>query len=297
MRVLLGADMGEGVDAPVVRLLKRLRFNAVQIEPVRVVVPPSVPLWDAGAGFPPMVLTDLVETEEKRGKELVEGIAQNLGADATPPKVLHGMPTDKLLAHADEIGADLIAVDGHEDNPMLAFFIGSVARGLVLGARQSVLLAKPNDIPADQPVRAVLATDHSDYANACWEHLMRFWPRGISHITILTSYPEDRLKAMEPMLPPMAVSATQAMHDQLSARNTALATRLAECFHPACTTITSVISTLPVHEAIAEQMKADNADLLILGARGHGLFERLALGSVALKESLTLPQSVLVVRQ
>jgi nucleotide-binding universal stress UspA family protein len=296
MRVLLGADMGEGVDAPVVRLLKRLRFNAAQVEPVRVVAPPNMPVWDAGAGFPPIALAELTAAEEKRARELVCSIAESFGDEATPPTVLRGMPTQQLLTHADKTGADLIAIDGHEDSPVLAFLIGSVARGLVLGARQSVLLAKASTAPADQPVRAVLATDHSEYADICWERLMRFWPRGISHLTILTSYPEDRLKALEPMLPPMGISATQAMHDQLAARNDALATRLSDCFHPACTTITSVVSSLPVHEAITEQMKADSADLLILGAQGHGFLERLALGSVALREALTLPQSVLVVR-
>jgi nucleotide-binding universal stress UspA family protein len=94
----------------------------------------------------------------------------------------------------------------------------------------------------------------------------------------------------------MGISATRAVHDQACARNQALVTRLSDCFHPSCTTIDSVVSPLPVHEAIEAQLKASRADLLILGAKGHGFIERLTVGSVALREALTLTQSVLVVR-
>jgi nucleotide-binding universal stress UspA family protein len=296
MRVLLGAGMAQGANSPAVQLVKRLRFNAAQVEAVHVVSPMVVPAMEPGMGVPPFALNDLIQVEEARAREITRSIAEAFGDASAGTSVLHGNVASQLLDHAEETGADLIAVDGHEYSPLMAAIIGSVARGLLLGAKQSVLLAKSSDAPLDRPIRAVLATDHSEYADACWEKLIHFWPRGIEHLTVLTAYPEDRLKALEPMLPPMGISASRAVHDQACARNQALMTRLSDCFHPSCTTMDSVVSSLPIHDAIAAQMQASRADLLILGAKGHGLIERLTVGSVALREALTLTQSVLVVR-
>jgi nucleotide-binding universal stress UspA family protein len=299
-RVLLGTDLGQGVDAPSVRLVQRLRFNAAQVEAVRVVGSPIFPAWEISAGMPPIALEELIQAEEARARAVTEAVAERLGDISAGAHVLHGAALQQLLARADETGADLIAVDGHEDSPLLAALIGSVARGLVLGARQSILLAKGSREPdptTETPVRAVLATDHSDYADACWERLVRLWPRGIEHLTILTAYPEDRLRSLEPMLPPLGISPTRAVRDQLCARSDALASRLAERFPPSCTGIDVVLSTLPVHEAIAEQMQASRADLLILGAKGHGLVERLTLGSVSFSQAIgPHPYSVLLLR-
>ncbi len=296
MRVLLGAGMAQGADSPAVQLVKRLRFNAAQVEAVRVVTPLTIPTVEPGMGVPPFALSDLIQVEEARAKEITRSVAETFGDSSAGASALHGNVVSQLLARAEETGADLIAVDGHEYSPLVAAIIGSVARGLLLGAKQSVLLAKSSDAPLDRPIRAVLATDHSEYADACWEKLIHFWPRGIEHLTILTAYPEDRLKALEPMLPPMGISASCAVHEQACARNEALLTRLSDCFHPSCTTLDSVVSSLPVHDAIATQMQASRADLLILGAKGHSFIERLTVGSVALREALTLTQSVLVMR-
>jgi nucleotide-binding universal stress UspA family protein len=297
MRILLGAGtVTEQAGSPAVRLIKRLRFNAVQVEAVRVVQTPIFPVGEPGMGSA-FVYDDLFREATSHAKLMTDALAIELGAASVGGQVLHGNPASAILNRADETRADLIAVDGHEYKPIVAALIGSVARALLLGARQSVLLAKASDALPDRPVRAVLATDHSEYANACWEHLVRFWPRGIEHLTILTSYPEGELKAMDPLLPAMGISVTQAVHDQLCVLNAALMKRLQGCFHPSLTTMDSVVSPLPVHEAIAAQMKASDADLLILGAQGHGFLERLTMGSVALREALTLAHSTLVIRK
>ncbi|MGC4043361.1 MAG: universal stress protein [Armatimonas sp.] len=296
MRILLGTDILDVAAMPALRLLQRLRFNAAQIEAVRVVPPPAFPGWEPEGGYAPEMLAEALQVDMCRADKAVKAAAQELGDAAVGPTVLRGSPIAELLHHANETGVDLIAINGQEGNPRLAPLIGSIARGLVLTARQSLLIARPQTGAAERPLRVVLATDHSEYADQCWGQLMRFWPRGISHLTLLTAYPEDRLKAMEPLLPAMGLSPTRAIHDQLLARNEALATRLSNCFHPACTQIDSVLSILPVHEAIAAQLKASEADLLILGAKGHGLLECLTLGSVALREALTASTSVLIVR-
>ena len=41
---------------------------------------------------------------------------------------------------------------------------------------------------------------------------------------------------------------------------------------------------------------AQNADLLVLGAQGHGFLERLTTGSVSLDQAVARPYSVIVMR-
>jgi nucleotide-binding universal stress UspA family protein len=305
MRIIIGADIVKGVNAPTVNLLKRLRFNAAQVEAVRVISPLVFPMSgsvaDTGIASSSMYLGTMYELEEKQVGEATRQVAAEFGNSSAGSLVLHGHPVDMLLKHAQETATNLIAVGGHEDNPLVAALVGSTARSMILEADQSVLIAKASDASPDRPVRAVLATDHSSYANACWEHFMRFMPRGIEHLTILTSYPQERLKAWEPVLPPMGISPTTAVYNDLCARNEELKTRLARHlerqFDTDTVTIDSVVSPLPIHQAIEAQMSKSHADLLILGAKGHSFIERLSIGSVALQEALTLKQSVWIIRK
>ena len=47
---------------------------------------------------------------------------------------------------------------------------------------------------------------------------------------------------------------------------------------------------------IDEQMTKFNAELLILGAQGHGFMERLFIGSSCLQQVVATPHSVLILR-
>jgi nucleotide-binding universal stress UspA family protein len=51
-----------------------------------------------------------------------------------------------------------------------------------------------------------------------------------------------------------------------------------------------------VNDAIKQTMQEFNAQLLIVGAHGHGFFERMMLGSIALHQVVAEPHSVLVLR-
>lgn len=297
MKIVLGADlvMAAG-SSPVVELLKRLRFREAQTDVVHVVPPPIYTGWEYDPVIAPSVLAEIAQRDRESATEAMEKVVADAGAAlGARAVVVMGNPTERLMVHADENHADLIAINGTIAGPLVAFLTGSVARGLVIGAHQSVLLARGKSEEL-RPLRAVLATDHSPYSERCMARLTELWPQGIQHITILTSYPEDRIRAMEPMLPQMSVEPSQAVRETLEAKNTALIEKLSGCFHPMLTTFESRISPLSVHEAIAEAMKESDADLLILGAHGHSFLERLTMGSTSFRESVFSPYSVLVMR-
>ncbi|MCX6366959.1 MAG: universal stress protein [Armatimonadetes bacterium] len=295
MKIVLGADLAmAGGNSPVVGLLKRLRFARAQTDVVHAVPPPTYTGWEYDPVIAPAVLAEAAQRDHEYATEATGKVVAELGGDAKPVVVM-GNPTERLMVHADESHADLIAINGTVAGPLVAFLTGSVARGLVIGAHQSVLLAR-GESEELRPLRAVLATDHSPYSERCITRLTQLWPQGIQHITVLSAFPEERIRAMEPMLPTMAVEPTQAVRETLEVKNKALIEKLSGCFHPMLTTFESRISSLDVHEAIAEAMKDSEAELLILGAHGHSFFERLTLGSVSFRESVFSPYSVLVVR-
>jgi nucleotide-binding universal stress UspA family protein len=295
MKIVLGADLAMAAGgSPAVELLKRLRFAQVQTDVVHVVPPPVYAGWEYDPVIAPSVLADVMQQDRQSAAEAMDKVVAELGG-AAKTVVVSGNATERLMAHADETQADLVVVNGTIAGPLVAFLTGSVARGLVIGAHQSVLLARGKSEEL-RPLRAVLATDHSPYAERCMARLTQLWPQGVQHITVLSAYPEERLRAMEPMLPAMTVEPSKAVREALEAKNSALIERLSGCFHPMLTTFESRVSPLPVHDAIAETMKTSDAELLILGAHGHSFLERLTLGSTSFRESVFAPYSVLVMR-
>lgn len=301
MKIILGADRAAATGhSPAVDKLKRLRFAGATVTVVNVVPPPIYTGWEYDPGIAPAVLADAIKADCDSARALMSQVAEELGASLSPTvRVLTGNPTECLMNEADQIQADLIAVNGTSAGPLVAFLTGSVARGLVIGAHQSVLVARQRHSFQEgeiRPLRAVLATDHSPYAERCLEKLMVFWPQGIQHITVLTSYPEDRIRAMEPLLPELGVGPVEAVRETLEAKNTALIQKLSACSHPMLTTFSSEVSPLPVAEAISQAMEQNGADMLVLGAHGHSFLERLTLGSVSFRQAVFAPYSVLVLR-
>jgi nucleotide-binding universal stress UspA family protein len=195
------------------------------------------------------------------------------------------------MHHADEIDARLIAVAGTRKGVLRAFFLGSVARALVTGAHQSVLVAK-GEIAAEGPVRAVFATDHSEYANRCLQELLALAPRGLSHLTVITCYPKELVHAMRPFLDEFALDPAEWIEKNLEERNEKVRRTLEPLECPIETRIYADAAT----SSIPVAMKETGADLLILGAQGHGFLERLTLGSTSFHQVMAEPYSVLLLR-
>jgi nucleotide-binding universal stress UspA family protein len=166
-----------------------------------------------------------------------------------------------------------------------------VGRGLVIGAKQSLLIAK-GEVAPEGSVRAVLATDHSRYADRCLTTLLNLAPKGIAHLTVLTAYPRESVEAIRPFLPDYVLDPANWIDDSLRQRNDHVKERLAPL---GCTFDERVVNEQP-NAAIKQAMEETGADLLILGAQGHGWVERLTLGSVSFHQAVVEPSSVLILR-
>ncbi|MBC8135494.1 MAG: universal stress protein [Fibrella sp.] len=303
MNILLGIDRGANTDA--LTLVRRLRFSDATFDLNRVI---PLSQWEAYGRLSEEEATlNYSGMQEIDRQEEADARATLTAASAyfTPEDgkcaihIHHGSPVGVLMEHADASHTDLIAVNAAHQGAVLAFLTGSVARGLVTGAEQSVLLARGNlgvEGDTSHRVRAVLATDHSPYMNRCIDLLLRFRPQGLEHITVLTAYPEDSLDSIQSYLPNLAVSPAASLRRDLEERNHSLVRRLTDAFRPLSTTVSSQVSGEPVECAITRTMEGTGADLLIVGAQGHTLMERLTLGSVSFRQAMTAPYSVMVLR-
>jgi nucleotide-binding universal stress UspA family protein len=88
-----------------------------------------------------------------------EGVIARLGVEAAfqelirelPPQanvriessVRHGAPAEELLAHAEEVGADVIAVGSLRHERLERWLLGSVTTAVVRDGRCSVLVIPP----------------------------------------------------------------------------------------------------------------------------------------------------------
>ncbi len=296
MRTLIGVD-ADGLYRPAIDLLRRLKFagNRATLAHFDSVMTPL-----GGPGPIVYDFSDSVEVQESLktvGESLLEAsskAAEAAGLGESPKTVYAlGNSSDSLLNLADDERADLVAIGSRRQGPLECFFLGSVGRALAIGAHQSFLIAR-GPIKTEGPVRAVFATDHSEYANRCFARLLDMDPKGLEHVTIVTatessidssfgaevgyddrtpyslSEAEDRMRAHG-----------AEMVAQLAAKGVAAEFRIDEG-HPA--------------ESLRNQMEERSADLLILGARGHGVIERIFIGSLALHIVVAEPYSVLVLR-
>ena len=289
MRIVLGVDhAGRWKSAS--DLLARLRFAEGVVDTVSVVEPMAFNPGETLKTLP----HPHRENQESTGHQLACEAAAHLsreGVISGATHVSHGSAATGIMKYADQVRARLIAVGSSGKTALRSFFVGSVGRGLVIGAHQSVLIAR-SPAPPTGPVRAVLATDHSAYANSCLETLLGLWPEGISHLTVVMAYPKDTLEALRPFLPDFVLDPAQWIEEGLEKRNQEVMSRL----KPLGCTLESVVRAGDVHAAIHAAMEASNANLLILGAQGHGFVDRLTLGSVSFFEAIGEPHSVLILR-
>jgi nucleotide-binding universal stress UspA family protein len=301
MKILFGLE--RELD-PAFSLLKQLHFPEATVDIVHVVAPINYALADPinylAFGIEPLEVDRMVaERDKDANRSVAEAMASLSGTYPCQTMVLFGQPAYEILKYSDEQQVDIIAINaGYTESEGVAAVMGSVSCALVAGASQSVLVARNirNRIEAKNPLRVVFATDHSDYANRCFEEFLRLAPTGIGHLAVICAYPKDSLGAMQMILPPKGVNIANIVHKELTVQNE---TMLAQAHERLVTRVLSTASYVlpdPVYTAIDHVMEAEEGDILVLGAKGHGLLERLTMGSVSMHQAIAGKYSTLIIR-
>lgn len=292
MKVVLGVD-SESYYTAASALLARLRFTNAVVDAVHVMSPLTCYPADPYTAMTTPLLAEVMEEREAEARKIVCNARERLTEDGLrvgATSVPKGSEVGELMDYADREQASLIAVGCSGKSATRAFFTGSVGRGLTIGAHQSLLVAKGE--PKEGPIRAVLATDHSPYANDCVCKLRELAPQGIAHLTVMTAYPKEMLGHLMPYLPDIVLDPSEWVEQGLEQRNQQLIEKLT----PLGCAFASRVIGLETDTAIKKAMWEADADLLILGAQGHGFIERLTLGSTSFHQVVAEPYSVLILR-
>ncbi|MBV6458929.1 MAG: hypothetical protein HONBIEJF_02068 [Fimbriimonadaceae bacterium] len=293
MRAVVGVDV-RNAFWPVANLLQALRFPDCEIDLVHA-IEPVLP----DGTFPELsqanAVAELLELAKSQGESVLQDAEARLTAAGVTARSFqrYGDVARQMIEHADEVHADLLCARTETKSYYGSLFLGSVAKGLVVGAHQSVLIAKHDCDPA-RKLTAVFATDHSPYATRCLDLLLKLAPKGIEKFIVVTA------NEITPGLAALLVNDVPAMQDKAPAwiaeklheYNEAICRKL-QALSPQCGS--QVIEGHP-NVAIKKAMAESSADLLIMGAQGHGFFERLRLGSKSFHQAMNEPHSILILR-
>jgi nucleotide-binding universal stress UspA family protein len=203
-----------------------------------------------------------------------------------------GRPSQAILLRAYEMAADLIVVGARGLSAPGDFHLGSTAHQLATDADQAVLIVRPPSQP--RPLSVVLAADGSPEAEKAAAFLCRLaLPRWAEVTIVSVAEAEVALPAgiPEPILD-MPAPVRQALLDAADTNTLSAAACLDDC---AADVQRSLRIGRPAEEILAAGNEND-ADLIVLGARGHTRSAKSHLGGVAQKIVKYAPCSVLIVR-
>lgn len=275
MKAILGIDVA-GAYKPALRLLERLK---IQFDEILLV----------------SALERDVAVERERTEAVLSEVAKRVEENGVRcrSEVVPGRAAEVLIELGERESADLIAVQSERKGAFRSFFFGSVSRGLTIGANRSLLISKDHSVP-DGAIGAVFATDHSSYSQLVADEFIRLAPKGIGKLHIVSAVSMQDYSFWAEHFDPYRSTEERekALQKEFRDRNAALAERFLKEGYQA--TYESPIGS--ANEAIVQAMESQGAELLIIGAQGHGFVERMLIGSVSLHQVVIEPHSVLLIR-
>jgi nucleotide-binding universal stress UspA family protein len=239
------------------------------------------------------LLTENHDTNNQGNKILEEATHHFSGNEMVTTKLLSGNVSKSLLDYANEVQADVISVFCQEKKRWESLFAGSVTRALSTNATQSLAITKQYSKPKER-LSAVFATDHSPYCDECVDKFIELNPTGIEKITVVSASKMD-LSAVEyavPHLPHDIEAILDSINERIKQRNETIANKLTRT-GAKCDTV--FYQDHP-NIAIQDVMNKTSADLLIMGARGHGVWDRIRLGSVSHFHLVKTPYNLFIIR-
>lgn len=293
MKIVMGIDDLEGA----VRqgdLIAALRFDAPYIDAVNVVECIGTALMQPINAERPDLFVEYMNNRESVANELVVRATEALedrGMRNCRGHILKGFVSNELMEWSEKEEADLLSLGSNGKTALEGVLLGSVTRKAVISAKTSLLISRTTHAPR-RPLTVVLATDHSRYSDWFVKRFAQWAPRGIGKLVVTTVFPEHLARSISSLMGHLKFDVAALIRDELEKANRGVISALsglgAECV--------SRIECGYVNEAIEDVMKREQADLLVLGAQGHGFSERFIVGSVALEQATGKPYSVLIVR-
>lgn len=293
MKIVIGVD-NQGAFPPAVKLVSSLKFPEPEVTLLHA-INTALPLVPFGLDSGLEVQNEYGKVVNNLGHAALQyamEMCHERGLEATA-KLRSGGANEVINEECDEKCVDIVAVATHLRSMWSPTFVGSVSRGLAISCHSSVLACK-GQIPEGRKLNAVLATDHSDYSTRWIEHFLQMRPTGIGSIRVTTAYDVNDHEAdiLHRNLPALGGMVDTWIEERLGNRSAELVQRLEKAGYKA----KYDVQKGDTNDVIRKAMQEEQADLLIVGAQGHGFLERVLIGSVSLHQTVYEPYSVLIVR-
>ena len=276
-----------------IEMLHALAIPCVRYHLLHVVSPYLV------AGYPNDIVSGndfmawQADTEVEKANEFLPKVKQHIQDLGVDPNYLStdvtiGNPRYELVSPSDSRDATLVCVDANIAKPIERFVLGSTAATVVAGVKASVLVSRKRSRTGD--LRIVIGVDHSNYCNAALHKFIGWMPRGIAHIDLVTVFNPVDARSTDIGVDSFDTigAIRQRLHDHLAQ---------AERFMKRLTQDRQlhVMEGRPA-TVLVDAAERFDADLLVVCAKGHGLLERITLGSTSTQVIDSPKTSVLVLR-
>ena len=249
-------------------------------------------------GGAPWLLSD---DDRRRIDEEMRGFVQPLreaGVDHEV-EIREGEPWREIAAAAAQMQADLVVLGTHGRGGLNHLFLGSVAEKLIRKLPTPVLTvrhedARPSEAPRDPLARILCATDFSEMSR---EALRMAAGLALEHQSALTL-----LHVVEDM-PDLSAAAHRGLVDMDVLRQALERSALERLLKLEADLGIKEIRIEPravvgvAYKEILRVASLERADLIVIGAQGHGFLEHLLSGSNAQHVIRRAPCPVLTVRR
>jgi nucleotide-binding universal stress UspA family protein len=289
MRLLIGVDL-DGNYRSTLNLLSRLNFPYPEVTILTVDEAGDFPV--AMPHMPNFAGNGTSITLNEVGPKLLAKATEEVIAAGFPCKSIYepGDPAGQLILQAIQIPADLIVIGSHPAKDSASPIRGTISKALANDSETSFLIAREVG-GGSGPLKVMFATDHSPFAEQAFNKLLVWGAKGIEEVTLFTAIDPEHHSIFgglnrdvgqgEPMDPKVMADHTADLEKRLDVVG-----------------IRSVVQHGEGHGAkpIDIAMRESSAEMLILGARGHGFMKSMFLGSVVTSILKVATYPVLVVR-
>lgn len=262
---------------------------------------PPVPLTAADGEM----VSQWFKEEEERAEKYMSAVRERLASTfpdlSMETHVQLGPVARTLLAQAAEVDADLISLTTHGRGAWQRAWLGSVADGVLRGAKRPVLLLRDgggsSNLFADEssPAHVVVPLDGSSASEEILGPLTSLLPSDGGRVTLVSVV--GRPFPLASTYLPHAVEEEKVSEEQKERAKVHLQ-EVAEEWNPLGVTVESrILVSDDIARSVLDVVDEVGADLLALSTRGRGGVGRMILGSVADKLVRGTEIPVLAVRR
>ena len=241
-----------------------------------------------------------IEKELERAKSKVELIAKRF-QQVFPKWAVHSeafidSPTEGIIKKEDEWKPNLIVVGSHGGSVVARFFLGSVARSVLIHSKCSVRIVRKHR-KTKQPIRILIGMDGSaDSQFAVQAVAKRSWSKGTS-VRLVTAFDQKMASAIAFHQLPIAAKRFNPKGEGEEAWVRQMTSPFTEKLEAAGLKVSDTIKAGKPWKVLVEEAESWKADCIFIGARGLGKLDRFLLGSVSNAVASRAHCSVEVVRE